>query len=80
MNFKDQLRKFILDNYVFSSDQSLLDDAASFLQSGLIDSTGILELIFFLEETCGIKVTDEEMIPGNLDSINNVLQFVNSKK
>ena len=80
MDFKEKLRKFILENYLFTDDQSQLDNSASFLQSGIIDSTGILELIFFLEEEGGIKVTDEEMIPDNLDSVNNVLKFVASKK
>lgn len=79
MDFKAKLRNFILENYLFTDDQSQLDDTASFLQSGIIDSTGILELIFFLEEECGIKVTDEEMIPDNLDSVDNVLKFVASK-
>ena len=80
MDFKNKLRAFILENYLFSDDQSQLDSAASFLQSGIIDSTGILELIFFLEEECGIKVADDEMIPENLDSVNNVIKYVNSKK
>jgi acyl carrier protein len=79
MDFKAKLRNFILENYLFTDDQSQLDDTASFLQSGIIDSTGILELIFFLEEECGIKVSDEEMIPDNLDSVDNVLKFVASK-
>lgn len=80
MELRDKLRAFILESYLFTDDQTQLDDKASFLQSGIIDSTGILELIFFLEEQYGIKVADEEMIPENLDSVDNVMKFVSSKK
>lgn len=79
MEFKNKVRKFILENYLFTDDQAQLKDDASFLQSGIIDSTGILELIFFIEEECKFKVTDDEMIPENLDSVNSVLRFVSSK-
>ena len=76
MEIEKQLRNFILENYLFTDDQSSLDNADSFLNKGIIDSTGILELIFFIEEKFGVKVEDEEMIPDNLDSINNIIKFV----
>jgi acyl carrier protein len=56
-----------------------LDDAQSFLESGIIDSTGILELVAFLEKTYGIHVNDEELVPENLDSIVNISKFLQSK-
>lgn len=70
------LRTFILENYLFTDDQNAIKDDDSFLQLGIIDSTGILEVIFFLEEQFGIKVGDEEMVPQNLDSINNLTAFI----
>jgi acyl carrier protein len=80
MSVKDQVRSFILSNYLFTDDAKALDDAVSLMQGGTMDSTGILELIMFLEEKFGIKVADEEMIPANLDSVNNVVAFVDRKK
>ena len=80
MSIKDQVRSFILTNYLFTDDAKALDDSVSLMQGGTMDSTGILELIMFLEEKFGIKVGDEEMIPANLDSVNNVVDFVGRKK
>ena len=56
-----------------------LANDTSFLSAGVIDSTGVLELIAFLEQTYRIKVRDEEMIPENLDSLNNIERFVRGK-
>ncbi|MBT4195535.1 MAG: acyl carrier protein [Gammaproteobacteria bacterium] len=78
--FKDKLRLFILENFLFTEDQSELEDDDSFMEKEIIDSTGILEVIEYLEEECGIKIEDEEMIPDNLDSINKVINFVNQKQ
>jgi acyl carrier protein len=74
-----KLRTFILENYLFTDDQSVLDSKDSFLEKGIIDSTGILEVIFFIEEQFGFKVADEEMVPENLDSVNNLVAFVARK-
>jgi acyl carrier protein len=74
------LRTFILENYLFTDDQSALDSKDSFLEKGIIDSTGILEVIFFIEEQFGFKVADEEMVPENLDSVNNLVAFIGRKK
>lgn len=74
-----KLRNFILENYLFTDDQSALDDNDSFLNKGIIDSTGILELIFFMEEAFNVKVQDDEMIPENLDSVVNVIKYIESK-
>ena len=72
------IRDFILTNLVFDEGAALGNDT-SFLDSGLIDSTGFLELIMFLESTYGIKVAPEEMVPGNLDSVNRAAQFLKRK-
>lgn len=79
MSTKETLRNFILENYMFTDDQNALKDSDSFLDSGIIDSTGILEVVMFLEESFGIKVEDEEMVPENLDSIDNLVTFVAKK-
>lgn len=77
---RSQLRSFLLDNYLFTDDESALDDQSSFLEEGTLDSTGILELVMFLEETFGIKIADEEMVPDNLDSVAAALAFVQRKQ
>lgn len=79
MSIEDQVRKYILENYLFTDDQSELANETSLLEQGVIDSTGIMELVFFLEEEFGIKVNDDEMVPENLDSVTSIVSFVNSK-
>jgi acyl carrier protein len=78
-DYQKSVRDFLLANLVFDHSTPLEGDT-SFLESGVIDSTGFLELIMFLETTYGIKVASEEMIPANLDSINRVAQFVARKR
>lgn len=77
--YRDKLRRFILENYFFSDDSSLLDDKDSFMDKGILDSTGILELIFFLEEEFNIKVGENDMVPENLDSISRLLSYLDMK-
>ncbi len=74
-----QIRSFIVENFLFGESNNGLKDTDSFLESGIVDSTGILELVAFLEETYGILVEDEELIPENLDSIANVSAYVQRK-
>lgn len=79
MDIKGQVRSFVTSNF-YVADPSLLEDDASLLDRGIIDSTGVLEVIFFLEETFEIKVEDSEMLPENLDSIERISNFVSRKK
>ncbi|VAW69642.1 Acyl carrier protein [hydrothermal vent metagenome] len=79
MSFEKKLRTFILENYLFTEDESELDNADSFLDSGIIDSTGILEVITFIQDECDFVIDDDDMIPENLDSVNNILAFINKK-
>lgn len=76
---KTRLKQFIIDNFLFGDDNGFADDT-SFLEEGIIDSTGMLELITFLEEEFSIQLDDEELIPGNLDSINNLIAFLSRKQ
>lgn len=75
---REKIRNYIVNNFLFGDDAGL-DDSISFLDSGMIDSTGILELIGFLEENFPIKVADEELVPENLDSISNLVRFLGTK-
>jgi acyl carrier protein len=76
---KEKVRAFIVENFMFGNDEGLSDDT-SFLEEGIIDSTGVLELVDFLEETFSIKVDDEELIPENLDSIQNLVVYLSKKQ
>lgn len=73
------IRRFVVENFLFGQNDKQLSDDQSFLESGIIDSTGVLELIGFLESTYGISIADEELVPANLDSIERVARFVDSK-
>ncbi len=75
---KNKIRTFIIENYLFGDDEGL-EEGTSFLDQGIIDSTGILELIDYISEEFSITVEDEELIPENLDSINNVTAFIARK-
>ena len=75
---KDKIRQFIVEDFLFGDDNGLKDDT-SFLDEGIIDSTGILELVSFVEEEFSISVEDEELIPENLDSIMNVVAYLERK-
>jgi acyl carrier protein len=75
---REQVRTYLVDNFLFGDDSGL-EDSTSFLESGMIDSTGILEIISFLEERFAIKVHDDELIPENLDSIGNIVGFLGNK-
>lgn len=75
----ERLRAFIVENFLFGDDSQAPSADASFLQSGLIDSTGMLELVFFVEESFGLKIADEELIPDNLDSCQRIAAFVQRK-
>lgn len=79
MSIESILRNYILDNFLFTDDQSELSSDDSFMEKGIIDSTGILEVIHFLEEEFNVHVEDDEMIPENLDSINNLKSFIEIK-
>ena len=78
MNYVQEVRDFVVTTFLFGAGGELQDDT-SFMDSGTIDSTGILELITFLETTYQIKVSNEEMIPQNLDTVNRVAQFLTRK-
>jgi acyl carrier protein len=76
---QEKIRTFIVSNFLFSRAKETLQNNTSFLESGIVDSTGILEVINFLQEEFAVVVLDEEMLPENLDSLNNITGYVGRK-
>jgi len=79
MDYTGTVKAFILENFLFGEGEQLKEDT-SFLESGIVDSTGILELVAFIEETFGIRMADDELVPENLDSISNVVNYLHRKR
>ncbi len=73
-----KVRGFVIDNFLFGNGNGLADDT-SFLEAGILDSTGVMEVVAFLEKQFGIRVDDEELTPENLDSIASIGEFVSRK-
>jgi acyl carrier protein len=78
MQIEDQIRQFILKDLYFAEDSTLIDDA-SFLETGVVDSTGVMELVEFVEAEFGVKVEPQEIVVENFDSIHKVARFVRRK-
>jgi acyl carrier protein len=74
-----KVRKFIEDNFLFREDRLAIGDADSLLDAGLIDSTGVLELVAFLEGEFGLRMADADIVPENLDSIRTIVAYVEAK-
>lgn len=73
------IRNYLFENYLFGYNENEFNNNSSFLKLGVIDSTGILELILFIESQFGIEIKDEEILPENLDSINCISNLVYKK-
>lgn len=73
------VREFVTDNFLFGRTNVSLDGDDSLLEEGLIDSTGVLELVTFIEDRFDVTVEDEELVPDNLDSINRLITFIEAK-
>lgn len=74
-----KLRDFVLSAYLFGDESRMPADEDSLLESGVLDSTGVLELIEFLEEDFGIQVSDSETVPENLGSISSLTRYITKK-
>jgi acyl carrier protein len=79
-DIKHQVRTYLLDNFLMGGSEQDIQDDTSFMGSHILDSTGFIELISYLEDQFGIQVTDEEMVPENLDSLKNIEHFVSRKR
>jgi acyl carrier protein len=74
------LRNFVIENFLYGDRNASLDNNDSFLEKGIVDSTGVLELVSYLEESFGVKVEDEEIIPDNFDSIATLTRYIERKR
>ena len=79
MDVRATLKEFVVDNFIMGQSAPELSDSGSLLELGIIDSTGVLELVGFLEETYKITVEDDDLVPDNLDSIDNLVNYVQKK-
>jgi acyl carrier protein len=78
MNYSKDIRNYVIDNFLFGDGEGFQDDA-SFIENGVIDSTGILELVMHLESTYKVKIQPAELLPENLDGVNRVARFLEKK-
>lgn len=79
-NIKESVKNYIIENFLFGDTDTVINDDDSFMETGILDSTGILELIIFLESAFDIKLEDDEILPGNLDSLNLLETFIQKKR
>jgi acyl carrier protein len=79
MQVKSEIRQFIVENFLYGQDDNALSDDVSFMESGIIDSTGVLELVSFVQDKYKIKVSDDELIPTNFDSLKQLAGFIEKK-
>jgi acyl carrier protein len=78
-DYEVDLRQFIVENFLFGKQDAPLSSSDSLLEQGIIDSTGVLELVSFLEQKYRITIQDDELVPENLDSIDRLVGFVSRK-
>jgi acyl carrier protein len=79
MTIETQVEQYVAENFLFSDDGYPLSGDASFLEEGIVDSTGVLELVMFVESTFDITVEDEDIVPENFDSVNGLARYIRSK-
>lgn len=77
---ENKIRKFLAENFILSEQVDQLSASESFLEKGIIDSTGVLELVFFVEDQFGIQIDTSEVLPENFDSINNLSAYIRTKQ
>ena len=75
----NDVKEFIIENFLFG-DEEQIELETDFFEKGIIDSTGVIELVSFMEETFEISIDDEELIPDNLSSLKNINAFLQQKK
>ncbi len=79
MEQRQRIKRYLLENFLFSNDDSAISDTDSLVRGGILDSTGIYELILFVEETFKLTIAPEEMVPENFDTIQTIDSFVTRK-
>lgn len=76
---EQEIRQFVIDNFLYGETERVPGNDDSLLEQGIVDSTGILEMVAFLESRFGIEIYEHELIPSNLDSLNRIADFVARK-
>lgn len=79
MQIETELRRYILQNFMYTDDQSRLTSEMSLFDNGIVDSTGVLELVSFIEESFGVSVADAELVPDNFDSVKKLTSYIERK-
>ncbi len=80
MDPRQQIRRYLAETFLFTTNESAVVDSESLMKKGIVDSTGALEVILFLEESFGIQVEEHEMVPDNLDSVDRLVAFLQRKR
>ncbi|MCP4357205.1 MAG: acyl carrier protein [Chloroflexi bacterium] len=79
MKIKEQIKQYVAENFLFSRNGSFsLADNESFLEAGVVDSLGVMELVFFVEETYNLQIPDDKIVPENFDSVDNLASYIES--
>lgn len=78
-DIKQRVASFIAENFLFREDRSSISDTESLIDSGVMDSTGVLELVSFLEGELGLRVDDADIVPENLNSIEAITKYAAAK-
>jgi acyl carrier protein len=79
MTIAEQVKEYVAANFLFSDNGYTLPDDASFMEQGIVDSTGVLELVMFVEETFGVVVEDQDILPENFDSVTRLATYIEQK-
>lgn len=79
MQLREQIRGFIIENFLFGDAEPLSDDAVSLLDNGIVDSVGVMEMVAWLEQDLGLTIEDTELVPENFDSVERLIRFVERK-
>ena len=79
METRSKIKDYIVENFLFGDAEILTDDSISLLDNGIVDSVGVMEIVAFLEQEFGLKVADDELVPENLDSVDNLVRFIGAK-
>lgn len=77
---EEKIRKYIADNILYSNNGYPFSDQTSFLENGIVDSMNVMEIVMYTEENFGIKVKDEDIVPANFDSVQNLAEFIRRKQ
>ena len=80
MELREHIRAYIVENFLFGDASPLSGDDVSLLDNGIIDSVGVMELVAYLEQDHGLSIEDHELVPENLDSVDNLVRFVTAKR